>query len=576
MKSKACKLFKSFFILFLLIGVVQMYGHTPELPGWHSQVIATANGLFVQIGQDSEQSAVPAVDQSSKTIDPDLNKPASQSSVSFGTTDKLVTLRLVASAGEYNLETHPDKSAKTAYFDIDRPGILRITYVDAIHNSDAEGGGLSWRNVPGATNYAKMPGKEKAYSIDPDPAVNGQRYTEIHDRKIEKPMTNVGVVLTPRHRKTWTYGGYQYASDLLVTVEWRPDQTDPSNTGKSKDDSSDLFVGNWNLSINGKVVDIIRIQKSGNVYTASFYEDSEAMPYSTVNGHLNGDVLVLETTVGQGRPLISIEIKLIGDRLEFTSFDPDGSTRFTGIYIRNLGSKKSKKTKTSNSLNGKWLDPGTNGFWIFTPLPGGGYKATYEGDIEAQGQARLQGQNMEIQFRVEEIYILYQLTLSSDGNEARGEWHSSDGESEEVILTRIKSGSSTSGTDGALRPGEEPQILFENANSGGVQNAPQAPTMITLSSPQLITRITTYHYNHNQGDSPGTLSLTDDQGHTYGPWRTLAQNPNGTSVNKYWTVAPMVVIPAGKYQLLDSNPATWSHNATSGNRGIAWVEGVPR
>jgi hypothetical protein len=42
--------------------------------------------------------------------------------------------------------------------------------------------------------------------------------------------------------------------------------------------------------------------------------------------------------------------------------------------------------------------------------------------------------------------------------------------------------------------------------------------------------------------------------------------------NAYWTVYLNVTLPAGTYTVIDSDPATWSHNAESSNRGntVTW------
>ncbi|MFT5661382.1 MAG: hypothetical protein ACI9TV_002028 [Sulfurimonas sp.] len=40
--------------------------------------------------------------------------------------------------------------------------------------------------------------------------------------------------------------------------------------------------------------------------------------------------------------------------------------------------------------------------------------------------------------------------------------------------------------------------------------------------------------------------------------------------NVYWIVYPNITLPAGKYLVLDSDPATWSHNA--GTKGIGFTQ----
>jgi hypothetical protein len=42
-----------------------------------------------------------------------------------------------------------------------------------------------------------------------------------------------------------------------------------------------------------------------------------------------------------------------------------------------------------------------------------------------------------------------------------------------------------------------------------------------------------------------------------------------------WEATPNVTIPAGTYEITDSDPGTWSHNAASGFAGFSRVEGFP-
>jgi hypothetical protein len=38
---------------------------------------------------------------------------------------------------------------------------------------------------------------------------------------------------------------------------------------------------------------------------------------------------------------------------------------------------------------------------------------------------------------------------------------------------------------------------------------------------------------------------------------------------------PDVIVPAGTYRVIDSNPASWAHNQSTGGAGIATIEGAP-
>jgi len=136
----------------------------------------------------------------------------------------LVELSLQAPAREYGWDTHPDNAAKEAAFHVPEAGFLRITYTDAFYNSEASDGGLSWRRVPGATTYWKAPGTGIKSLKKPDPPVSGTKVKYTNITKVDGPMHNVGVVLTPRFRVTWSGGGYQYHSNLHVQVEWSPQE----------------------------------------------------------------------------------------------------------------------------------------------------------------------------------------------------------------------------------------------------------------------------------------------------------------------------------------------------------------
>ncbi len=45
--------------------------------------------------------------------------------------------------------------------------------------------------------------------------------------------------------------------------------------------------------------------------------------------------------------------------------------------------------------------------------------------------------------------------------------------------------------------------------------------------------------------------------------------------NAYWYTTTKVVVPAGRYKIVDSDPATWSQNDSSGHRGMGWVLATP-
>jgi tetratricopeptide (TPR) repeat protein len=128
--------------------------------------------------------------------------------------------------------------------------------------------------------------------------------------------------------------------------------------------------------------------------------------------------------------------------------------------------------------------------------------------------------------------------------------------------------------------GQEPvvtqgAVLFDNGNIAGVGNGPSQPTRFSLNSAHVITLIQDYHWNSARGAAPGTISLRDANGRIYGPWQSVGSPGQGGVPNAYWTVHPGEMLPTGTYTVIDSHPASWSHNSDSQQRGFTRVEGYP-
>jgi hypothetical protein len=71
--------------------------------------------------------------------------------------------------------------------------------------------------------------------------------------------------------------------------------------------------------------------------------------------------------------------------------------------------------------------------------------------------------------------------------------------------------------------------------------------------------------------TPGSISLRDSAGNTYGPWQAYGEPGMGGVPDAYWVVEPDVVLPPGTYEVVDSDPSTWSQNSDTGGRGVTWV-----
>ncbi len=111
-------------------------------------------------------------------------------------------------------------------------------------------------------------------------------------------------------------------------------------------------------------------------------------------------------------------------------------------------------------------------------------------------------------------------------------------------------------------------LVFYNGNNDGVINNGRGPTF-ALQQPSKIHFIMNYHHNGGKGAMPGTISFRDSNGKIYGPWRA-----GGAYGNRYWIVQPGITLPAGRYTIIDSDPATWSCNAGSGMYGHSLIKGT--
>jgi hypothetical protein len=121
----------------------------------------------------------------------------------------------------------------------------------------------------------------------------------------------------------------------------------------------------------------------------------------------------------------------------------------------------------------------------------------------------------------------------------------------------------------------KPTVSFDNGNVGGVGNGPRQPTTFSLGEPRILAVIQNYHWNDARGKTPGNMGLRDAQGRVYGPWSATGSPGQGGVPNAYWTSRPMIILPAGSYTVIDSDPASWAQNGQSGNRGFTRVETLP-
>ena len=121
-------------------------------------------------------------------------------------------------------------------------------------------------------------------------------------------------------------------------------------------------------------------------------------------------------------------------------------------------------------------------------------------------------------------------------------------------------------------------VLFDNGNDRAVFDNPPKPAEFEIAKAHFITSVYTYHWNGGNAALPGNIGLRHADGRMFGPWDA---NANGGGRQRDWLCRPEIVIPPGRYTIVDSEPATWSWNPTpangvgSGDMGISRVKGIP-
>ncbi len=146
-----------------------------------------------------------------------------------------------------------------------------------------------------------------------------------------------------------------------------------------------------------------------------------------------------------------------------------------------------------------------------------------------------------------------------DSNEMTGTWNG----------TRKESSKSSTNQQTVIQV--EGTEVFSNWNKAGVANLPPSHTYFYIAKSMTITRIVNYHWNDGRGQYPGYISLRSSDGKTYGPWQAVGTSGTGGAQNVNWIVYPNVLIAMGLYQIVDSDPGSWSHNGMSFGSGFSSV-----
>ncbi len=127
-------------------------------------------------------------------------------------------------------------------------------------------------------------------------------------------------------------------------------------------------------------------------------------------------------------------------------------------------------------------------------------------------------------------------------------------------------------------PAQAQQVIeiFGNMNTASVQTGAASRATFSLYAPTHVTEVSTYHWNDARGAQPGTITLRHYGGSTfgtYGPFPARGVAGQYNVQNATWVASVGLNLPAGIYEVVDSSPATWSHNTTSGGVGFTKIMG---
>jgi len=129
------------------------------------------------------------------------------------------------------------------------------------------------------------------------------------------------------------------------------------------------------------------------------------------------------------------------------------------------------------------------------------------------------------------------------------------------------------GTSSASAPAASAGLqvtVLDTTNTLAIRPGGSAPSF-TLDKPATLSVVTTYHFVDGGGPAPGTLAVAGPDDKKYGPWQATGLDGQGGVANAFWEARPDVLLPAGTYTVVDSDPSTWSTNDEASGVGFTTV-----
>lgn len=123
------------------------------------------------------------------------------------------------------------------------------------------------------------------------------------------------------------------------------------------------------------------------------------------------------------------------------------------------------------------------------------------------------------------------------------------------------------------QPAARPSLrVFQVWPLGSVENKPSGSAVFTTTKTWRVVQVGTYHWNYGKGATPpGRIGIKELSTGKTCSWHASGQPGQGGVANAYWAVNVSIVLPPGRYQIVDSDWSTWAQNEETHHLGIEWV-----
>ena len=126
------------------------------------------------------------------------------------------------------------------------------------------------------------------------------------------------------------------------------------------------------------------------------------------------------------------------------------------------------------------------------------------------------------------------------------------------------------------QPSTAPSLrVFEVWTLGSVENRPTGSAVFTAPKTWRVVQVGTYHWNYGKGTTAlGRIGIKELATGKVCRWQATGLPGQGGVPNAYWVANVSIVLPRGRYQIVDSDWSTWAQNAETRRLGIEWVNAL--